>query len=107
MKDVQFCYVKKNNGVATVAYKVLNKQTVEGSEHFVVEYAAAFCSPKDQFNKRLGRAIATGRLRKSKQSIDSTLLVKDEPKSGKFAQIARALNVVLNDSESTAPGWWA
>ena len=40
---------------ATYAYREL--------EPGKIEYAAAFCHPKDNFNKRLGRVKAEGRLK--------------------------------------------
>jgi hypothetical protein len=53
-------------GVVTVVY-----DTVDGAEdefgytiNNVPAFGVAFCSPKDQFNKRIGRLIAAGRLSK-------------------------------------------
>jgi hypothetical protein len=45
----------KSRGGVTIAYDV-------DGDH--VYYAVARCSPKDNYNKRIGRAIATGRFDK-------------------------------------------
>jgi len=53
----------KPRGGLTVAYSV-DKVAYNLNGHVAV-YAVARCSPKDNYNKRVGRAIATGRYDKS------------------------------------------
>jgi hypothetical protein len=58
--ETQFIHIRntvngqiQGRGGATIAYR----ETANG-----IEYAAAFCSPADTFNKAYGRAKAGGRL---------------------------------------------
>lgn len=44
-------------GGGTVAYRF-----VEKPNHFGVAYTVALCSPKDRFNRKIGRAVAGGRM---------------------------------------------
>jgi hypothetical protein len=52
----RFGHPPKPRGGLTIAYNV---------DGHVAVYSVARCSPKDNFNKRVGRAIATGRYDKS------------------------------------------
>jgi len=63
----------KERGGVTIAYNV---------DGHVAIYAVARCSPKDNYNKRVGRAIATGRYDKaiSKGEMRS-VTVHGEPKT--------------------------
>lgn len=55
--EVRFFHMPYGRGHVTVAYKLV--QQVNFKE---VVASAAFCSPKDQFSKKIGRTIASGRL---------------------------------------------
>lgn len=61
--------------------------------------ALAFCSPYDQFNRRLGRTISTGRLRKKKYH-----LVFDKEGFSKDALIA-AIKQAAENKEKFVPQW--
>lgn len=52
--DICFFYHRNNGYDVTIAYQRL------GSDAF--RYGAAFCHPEDQFDKKMGRNIATGRM---------------------------------------------
>lgn len=54
---ITFTHVQLKEGAITLAIEI------EGD---IIDYAAAFCSPKEQFNRRKGRKIAEGRLMKGK-----------------------------------------
>lgn len=56
--DVINCY---NLGGATVAYRELDAETII--------YAVAICSEKDNYCKKTGRTIATGRLKSPKHAV--------------------------------------
>lgn len=51
----------KNGGAVTVACEV-----VPDTEDYLFSFGFAFCSPKDRFNKKIGRLIASGRLAKQR-----------------------------------------
>jgi hypothetical protein len=61
MEDVRFCYVEvpRRKTPVTVAYSAQ-----ERPDGIVVQYGVSFCNDKDRFNRRLGREIAEGRLRR-------------------------------------------
>lgn len=48
-------------GGTTIAYRLLDEKTIE--------YAVAECNDKDNYNKKIGRDIATGRLLKKDSPI--------------------------------------
>jgi hypothetical protein len=50
----------------TVAYRLANNS-------IQVEFAFAICSPKDQFNKKIGRTIAEGRLNSQRWTVFSDI----------------------------------
>lgn len=51
---------------------------VEGtSDPDIVNYGYAWCSPRDQFNRRLGRTIAVSRLRNAFRSCHVPIPIKD------------------------------
>ena len=52
-----------HNGIITVAYKL-------DKENNKLIMGMSFCSPKDRFNKKLGRTIANGRMKKVPIVID-------------------------------------
>ena len=108
MNKIDYCYIKRAGGVATVAYKNLEKvkpsyEAREGT--FIIQYATAFCSPNDQFRKSTGRTLAVERLQTDTDS-KNCILVDDQANKGKFVQIAQALELIVIDDMDTAPSWW-
>lgn len=57
------------HGGATVAYQEVKPG--------LIEYSVARCSDRDNFNKKLGRDIATGRLAAGKVEIAKDLSLKE------------------------------
>ena len=77
MSDVKFIHCRpitvvtgaiKNSGGCTVAFREVS----DG-----IEYATAWCSPKDNFNKALGRIKAEGRLKSDQYRKHTTLNFTD------------------------------
>lgn len=70
MQETKFHHVRfynedgsvHNMGGATIAF-------VENLKDNSIRYAWALCSPKDNFNKKTGRAIASGRLKSDNFSM--------------------------------------
>ena len=91
-----------SNGGATIAYSVLPN----GDDKVIVEAAIAYCSPRDTFNRRVGRSVAAGRLRKGGVSANGNpnrtvhLLPKPDDKGGAGAGWrmleARIIRAVVN-----------
>lgn len=88
-KDVKYCYIRKTSnatnhiGIITLATHI----TPAG-----IFYGAAFCSPRDRFNKKTGRIISYGRLNNNVAFIELTMGEK------RHKQI---INYILNDILST------
>ena len=72
-KDVKFRHIRNymtdyrtgenvisNLGGATIAYKEIGENKIR--------FAVALCSEKDNFSKKIGRTIASGRLKSDNQS---------------------------------------
>ena len=61
-EEIRFRHLRfKQGGAVTIAWH--NEYDLD-SDIKHVSYALAFCSPKDSFNKKLGRIISKGRLSK-------------------------------------------
>lgn len=76
--------------------RITAASVMKGDKIFV---ALAFCSPYDQFNRRLGRTISTGRLRKKKYH-----LVFDKENFSKDALIS-AIKQAAENKEKFLPQW--
>ena len=72
MSDTQFMHFDLGTGRVTTAIKV-----EEHGSYTVAFIAAAFCSPKDQFNRKKGRLISEGRLNARKHVFELTLPSED------------------------------
>lgn len=80
-QPVHYMHLRLGNGFVTAAF-----QTV--TEGFTTAYVSlAFCSPKDQFCRRTGRLIASGRLKKHKFFWELTV----DPEKNIKKQIQSAL----------------
>lgn len=53
MNEPRFHYIHRKGGHITIAYQIEDNK---------VKMGASFCSPHDQFNKKMGRRIAQNRL---------------------------------------------
>jgi hypothetical protein len=53
-----FVHTDLGNGHATLAIR----ETMAANNTGIIEVGVAFCSPNEQFNRRIGRTIASGRL---------------------------------------------
>lgn len=60
-EEIRYLHMDIGDGKATAAY------TVTGGRVF---FTLAFCSPEDQFSRKIGRAIASGRMEKYGASED-------------------------------------
>lgn len=58
INDTTFLYLKFGEGIATVAIRPKDNNTVE--------IGAAFCSPEDRFEKSIGRKLAVTRIKNKK-----------------------------------------
>jgi hypothetical protein len=66
--DFRFYYLNfAHLGRATVCVLRMYKKFLEPGEisHYIFARGVAFCNPRDQFARKLGRAIALGRLTKA------------------------------------------
>lgn len=57
-------YVHVRNGLGGYSYTFAYVKVLNGGKTKFVDVAAAVCSPKDQFDKKIGREIATNLLLK-------------------------------------------
>ncbi len=75
--ETRFVYVRQNKRPVTIAYRF-------NDERGVVEYNYALCGKRDNFSKKIGRAVATGRLNtdsvKSPNSAVSYDMVSEDGK---------------------------
>lgn len=67
-----------SNGGATIAYAI----TPEGKDNVIVEIGVAWCSQRDTFNRRIGRDVAAGRLRKGGEHRKVVILPKPDENAG-------------------------
>lgn len=113
MDDVKFVYFRKNGGTITVAYTVLNRENKKGTYKVVFDWAA--CSPKDRFDKRVGRRMALGRLNKRMKSLDSYNYINDyadfdfddNPAQGLYKQTVEHIEKHLFQSgDYVIPRWY-
>jgi hypothetical protein len=92
-----FMHFKLGEGRATAAIWVKPGDNLDRAE-----VGLAFCSPKDRFTRRIGRAIAEGRLKAGKPFCKITLVPEKRVK----AQVHAALLALLNDPQYTeVPSW--
>ena len=64
-QNCDFFYLRNASHPTTVAYKVDWKRSSDSNAErsdLRILFAAAYCSHKDSFNKKIGRTIASGRL---------------------------------------------
>jgi hypothetical protein len=69
-RTIRYIHPKVGDGRATIAY--------EEMENHDVIVTVAYCSPKDQFTRKIGRAIASGRLVK-KNEADFVITYHERP----------------------------
>jgi hypothetical protein len=113
MNDVKFVYFRRNGGTITVAYTVLNREEKKGVFKVVFDWSA--CSPKDRFDKRVGRNMAFGRLFKRMRALDTYNYINqysdfefdDNPAQGLFKQTVEHLERHLFYSgDYMIPRWY-
>lgn len=113
MNDVKFVYFRKNGGTITVAYTVLNRQDRKGTFKVVFDWSA--CSPKDRFDKRVGRRMAFGRLIKRMGLLDRYNYMQeyadfdfdDNPAQGLYKQTVEHLERHLfHSGDYVIPRWY-
>jgi hypothetical protein len=60
---------------------VVSELVYESGEYpTAIRFAVAFCSPKDIFNKQLGREIAIGRLESNSEEFSRTIPIRNNRK---------------------------
>ena len=113
MDDVKFVYFRRNGGTITVAYTVLNREEKKGTFKVVFDWSA--CSPKDRFDKSVGRRMAFGRLVKRMKSLDNYNYINeyadfdfdDNPAQGLFKQtVAHLENHLFHSGDYVIPRWY-
>ncbi len=113
MEDVKFVYFRRNGGTITVAYTVLNREEKHGTFKVVFDYSS--CSPKDRFDRKVGRNMAFGRLAKRMKLLNSyeyingysDLEFDDNPNQGLFKQTVEHLERHLFYSgDYLIPRWY-
>jgi hypothetical protein len=113
MEDVKFVYFRRNGGTITVAYTVLNREEKHGIFKVVFDYSS--CSPKDRFDRKVGRNMAFGRLAKRMKLLNSYEYVNgysdlefdDNPNQGLFKQTVEHLERHLFYSgDYLIPRWY-
>ena len=100
---VHFFYMKRNDGVITVAYRVARWDALKRNRKVQFSYAA--CSPKDRFVKSIGREISEGRLRKARPSF--TIAYMDDPDKGFYYQAMKHVERAIDASSEALqlPRW--
>ena len=113
MEDVKFVYFRKNGGTITVAYTVVNRKEKDGIFKVVFDYSS--CSPKDRFDRKVGRNMAFGRLVKRMRLLAgydyregySDFEFVDNPNQGLFKQTVEHLERHLFYSgDYDIPHWY-
>lgn len=113
MNDVKFVYFRKNGGTITVAYTVLNRENKKATYKVVFDWAA--CSPKDRFDKRVGRRMAFGRLIKRMKLLDNYNYMSDyadfdfddNPAQGLYKQTVEHIeNHLFHSGDYVIPRWY-
>ena len=113
MGDVKFVYFRKNGGTITVAYTVLDREQKHGTYKVVFDWSA--CSPKDRFDKRVGRRMAFGRLAKRMSMLDhynylneyADFDFQDNPAQGLYKQTVEHLERHLfHSGDFVIPRWF-
>ena len=101
---VIYTYDKSGPGVVTFAYKV-SEACCDGER--VVSWGVALCSPKDNFSKKIGRAIAEGRLQKGTEDFSGVITLLDNKEEGLFKQVNAAIHGCYNQGTiaSIRPRW--
>jgi hypothetical protein len=113
MNDVRFIYFRKNGGTITVAYSVINRKDKHGTYRVIFDFSS--CSPKDRFDKKIGRTMAFGRLAKRMKQLNaydylegySDLEFDDNPNQGLYKQTVEHIERHLFYSgDFTIPHWY-
>ncbi len=92
-EPVRFIHLTLGEGRVTLAYRHDEKQGDDS-------YAAAFCSPKDQFWKKKGRLIAQGRLDTGK-----ILWFGKCPSDKRHEYVLASLKNLVEINDSAIPRW--
>lgn len=94
MNKTNFAHIRPNldphSGGCTIAYTDIPRNAT-GNIH----YAVAFCNAKDNFNKKIGRDIAEGRLAKGQYNTIFT-------NSSKYSDIVNS--IIASLKEQATPG---
>jgi hypothetical protein len=99
-----FAYAKIYNGTATLAIR----ETPEAlGKPATIEVAVAFCAPEEQFEKRIGRTIAFGRLNTKRRFY--CLIERNMDLRLKTQAEALLNQLIEGDNVVASPkfGWWA
>ena len=113
MSDVRFIYFRKNGGTITVAYSVVNRKDKSGVYRVIFDFSS--CSPKDRFDKKIGRTMAFGRLAKRMKQLNaydylegySDFEFDDNPNQGLYKQTVEHIERHLFYSgDFTIPHWY-
>ena len=87
----------KDSGCVTVC-AIMNE---EGSGKFPIRLGFAFCSPRDQFSKKLGRIKSYGRAQSGTQSLPVCELTDKEVQFFKVGFTAGILSIIESLTDST------
>lgn len=90
--NVRYMHVDIGKGKATAAIE---------EKTGAARVGLAFCSPKDQFNKKIGRLISSGRLQHDKCFFELTL----DPERRLKEQVYEAFKAALSERDERFPDW--
>lgn len=96
-ESVRFSHFGLGAGHCTIAYQL---DTNRKATRRFVRYACSYTSPKDHFNRKIGRKIAEGRLNSGK--FTETVITVSPGEGNALFQSLKALQQLAFDS---APGW--
>ena len=94
MSNIKYRYYgdrskSRHNGIITAAY-------IYDKKNNKIRIGLAFCSPKDKFNKRIGREIAKGRLERNKHI--TVYNVKNKPSKEVDSVVKSIVTYVIGPS---------
>ena len=97
MNETVYQHMSLGTGKATVAIRV----DEDTPSHRVARVGLATCSPKDQFSRKRGRAIAEGRLQARKFFMQLTVADGTNVKQ----EVAKAIKAQARGKSLRLPSW--